>query len=149
MPMKAGIEWALVADAQRCRILERRIPLGRWQERTEEAVEVANPPSRELGTERPGRTHESSGTARHAIEPKTDPHRQAKQDFARLLADRLEARAAKFDRLLLVAPPAFLGDLREALGEAARRRLAGTLDKDLTRHKLAGLAVQLDAMPIG
>jgi len=147
--MKAEIEWALIADAQRCRILERRAPFGPWHEKPELAVEIDSPLSRDLGTERPGRTQESANAARHAIEPKTDPHRQAKQDFARDLAEWLEAQTAHYDRLILVAPPAFLGDLREALGDAAGKRLVGTLDKDLTRHALADLGPHLDAIPIG
>ncbi len=146
--MNPEFEWALVADAQHCRILERQVPLGRWHELPEEAIEIHNRPSRERGTERPGRTHESAGSARHAIEPKTDPHREAKHDFARHLAERLEAQANRYVRLLLVAPPSFLGDLRELLGDEARKRLAGSLDKDLTRHALADIAGHLDAMPV-
>lgn len=142
--MKPEIEWALVADAQRCRILERQVPFGAWQELSEEAVETHNRPSRERGSERPGRTQESGTSARHAIEPKTDPHREAKLHFAQHLADRLEARTGRYDRLLLVAPPPFLGDLRAMLGAEAQRRLAGSLDKDLTKHRLAELAPLLE-----
>ena len=84
---------------------------------------------------------------RHAIEPKTDPHREAKRLFARHLAERLEAASGKYERLLLVAPPAFLGDLRGELGDVTRQRLRGTVDKDLTRSTLAEIAAQLDAVP--
>lgn len=79
------------------------------------------------------------------MEPRSDPHREAKRDFARHLAERLEAEAGNYARLLLVAPPAFLGDLRAALGDAARAKLAGTLDKDLTKAALADIAGHLDA----
>ena len=48
---------------------------------------------------------------------------------------------------LLVAPPAFLGDLRTALGGAARQKLRGTLNKDLTHLPLAELAPHLAAIP--
>jgi len=144
--MHAELEWALVADGQHARFLEREVPFGAWRERAGEALEIANPRSREQGTERPGRVHESSGTARHAIEPRTDPHREAKRLFARRLAERLEASAGQYQRLTLVAPPHFLGDLREELGEAARRKLRGTLDKDLTHAPLAELSGQLDAV---
>ncbi len=137
------IEWALIADAQHARILEREAPLGAWRERMEERVEIADPRSRELGSDRPGRSHESASSARHAIEPRTDPHREAKRAFAGRLAEHLEASEASYARLLLVAPPAFLGDLREALGDAARRKLLGTLDKDLAALPLADLAPRL------
>jgi protein required for attachment to host cells len=122
------------------------VPFGAWSERTAETIEINNRPSRERGSDRPGRGHESASAARHAVEPRTDPHREAKRDFARHLADRLEAAAGSYARLLLVAPPAFLGDLREALGDAGRGKLAGTLDKDLTKATLADIAGHLDAM---
>lgn len=144
--MPTDLEWALVADGGRARLFECRLPGGPWRERTEEAIEADNPPSRELGTERPGRVHESATTARHAVEPRTDPHRAAKAAFAARLAARLEGQAASFARLLLVAPPPFLGDLRACLGKATRRKLHGTLDKDLTHAPLAEVAAQLDAL---
>lgn len=141
--MPSKVEWALVADGQRARILERPAPAARWAERVEEAISIENPPSHEQGSERLGRVHESSGMARHAIEPRTDPHREAKRAFAHRLAARLDAAADRYGRLVLVAPPGFLGDLRAALGDAARRRLAGTLDKDLTKAPIEELARQI------
>jgi protein required for attachment to host cells len=144
--MPAEREWALVADALRARFLEHDRPFGPWRERTDDAIEIENPRSREQGTERPGRVGESASPTRHAIEPKTDPHREAKRLFARRLAEQLEGAASHYDRLVLVAPPPFLGDLREELGDAARRKLRGTLDKDLTHAPLAELSGQLDAI---
>lgn len=143
--MSTNIEWALVADGGRARLFERRLPAGPWRERTEDALAAANPLSREQGTDRPGRVHESATTTRHGIEPRTDPHRAAKTKFAARLATRLEDAATSFERLLLVAPPSFLGDLRASLGEATRRKLHGTLDKDLTHAPLADVAAQLEA----
>ena len=144
--MPTTLEWALVADGGRARLFERRLPAGPWRERMEDAIAAANPPSRELGTDRPGRVYESATTARHAVEPRTDPHRAAKAAFAARLAGRLDAAVTSFERLLLVAPPPFLGDLRASLGKAARGKLHGTLDKDLTHAPLAEVAAQLDAV---
>jgi protein required for attachment to host cells len=145
----AKIAWALVADAQHARYFERQAPSGPWQERVQEAEAIHNRPSHERGTERPGRTHESVGGGRHAIEPRTDPHRAAKQAFAGHLAERLEASSASYDHLLIAAPPAFLGDLRAELGDAARAKLRGTLDKDLTRLPPAEIAAHLDGIAPG
>jgi protein required for attachment to host cells len=124
---------ALVADAQRARFLQRVAPAGAWLELVGDAVEIENPRTHERGTDRPGRSFESAGAARQAVEPRSDAHRAAKAAFAQRLAERLEAQAKDYAGLILVAPPGFLGDLRAALGEAARSRLIGTLDKDLTR----------------
>jgi protein required for attachment to host cells len=141
----------LVADAQHARIFEARRGNLTWVERAEEALAEANPASHDQGSERPGRVHESMGAARHAIEPRQDPHRAAKAGFARHLAARLDEAAggARYAHLLLVAPPAFLGDLRAALGDASRRLLRGSLNKDLTHLSAAEIASHLAAIPRG
>ena len=41
-----------------------------------------NLPSREIGSDRPGRSFDSAGFGRHAMEPPTDPHRHAERVFA-------------------------------------------------------------------
>lgn len=149
--MTGRSEWALVADGQHARILERLVPGGPWHERMDEMREIQNPPSREQGSERPGRAFDSGSVARSAMEPRQDLHEATKQRFAESLADRLEAAAASgsFASLLLVAPPTFLGYLRMALGDEARRRLRGSLDKDLTKAPLGEIAPHLsDVRPV-
>jgi protein required for attachment to host cells len=145
--MRSDVEWALVADAQHLRILERR---GRdsWVELPETLHPKANPASHLHGSERPGRVHESVGMARHAMEPRLDPHRAAEADFARHAAAMLEhaAETGRYGRLLIVAPPVFLGDLRKALGDETRRRLQGSLDKDLAQACLASIIRHVEAL---
>ncbi|HTP82696.1 MAG TPA: host attachment protein [Alphaproteobacteria bacterium] len=101
--------------------------------------------SRDLVSDRPGRTIESVGGAHHAQEPRTDPHRAAKADFAKRVADYVETNAAanKFDDLVMVAPPQMLGDLRGALGRQASARLAGTAAKDLMKIPAAEMKAHL------
>ena len=61
------------------------------------------------------------------------PHERAVSDFARALASRLQhARTTgEYDRLVLVAPPKFLGLLRASLDSPTERCIVGSLDKDL------------------
>ena len=143
--MAAEHDWALVADGQRARIFQRRAPAGPWAELESEALAQRDPPSRESGRDRPGRVHESVGAARHAIEPRSDPHEAAKTEVARRLVARLAQAAGegRFGRVALVAPPAFLGELRAALPPALAQAVLGTLDKDLTRHPPAAVIEQL------
>lgn len=143
--MHSYTQWALIADAQHARILQRLNEAAPWSELAGEAVEIDNPPSHEQGSERPGRVGESASTTRHAIEPRTDPHRAAKEAFAQRLAEHLEeaASAGRYASLLLVAPPAFLGDLRDALGAETRKRLKASLNKDLTKMALHDLVPHL------
>ena len=136
----------LAADAARARILESTPGQCPWRELMEETRSIANPLSREQGRDRPGQVFESIGPTRHVMQPRRDPHKAAKLDFARALAFRLEVagRPRRFQGLFLVAPPGFLGALRSALGSEARRRLAGTLDHDLTRQPLAQVVQHME-----
>ena len=61
------------------------------------------------------------------------PRERAVADYARAIAERLRgARIANtYDRLVLVAPPRFLGVLRAALDAPTSARVVGSLDKDL------------------
>jgi len=92
-------------------------------------------PSRDIATDRPGRTFDSAGQGRHAMEPPTDPHRHEKQVFAREVATVLEDARKKnaFNRLVLVAPPEALGDLRSELSDELQRMVTGELNKNLTK----------------
>ena len=77
------------------------------------------------------------------MEQKTDWHRFEKHQFAKRMAELLEdaAKRKAFDRLVLVAPPQALGDLRAELGRHAKEKVTGELDKDLTHvaiHDLPG-----------
>jgi protein required for attachment to host cells len=86
--------------------------------------------------DKPGRASSSVGNGRSALEPQTDWHRFEKHKFAREMAKVLDAAAANkaFDRLILIAPPATLGDLRTELGDQTRKLVSAELAKDLTRH---------------
>lgn len=138
--------WILLADGEHARVV---VPTANRHFRTIASLDsaTAHLRSSDLGTGQPGRSYESANPARHAIEPKTDPHRAAKQDFAHLLAEQLNEAAAegKYDRLVLVAPAHALHDLREALDGLAASRLDGTLGKDLVKLPEGELDAHLDA----
>lgn len=139
--------WILVADAAQARMYTAEAPGAAL--RAIPGLEFHNPTvhghSRDLGTDRPGRTHESVGGAHHGLEPRVDPHREAKRDFAKQTAHFLEqaARESRYDRLVVVAPPAMLGDLRDAMGRQTQQRLTGELAKDLTKETLGAIAQHL------
>ena len=142
--------WIVVADAGRARILrfEGAGASGRLHEEAAFENPDAHGRARDFGHDRPGRVVESVGGAHHAVEPRSDPHRRAKTEFARLLAAHLDraAGADAFDRLVVVAPARMLGDLRAAFGEETRRRIVREVDKDLTRLPARELAEQLHAI---
>lgn len=126
--------WVLVGDDSRARIFHtnRAAPL----EELEDSVNpVARGRERDLTSDRPGSTNDRAGYAQHAMGRENDAKTEAARRFARSLAERLrEARLqGEYERLFLVAPPDFLGELRQALDEGTRGVVVGELPKDLSR----------------
>ena len=101
---------------------------------TVEHEEADNPPSRERGTDAPGRAFSSVDGRRSAMS-ETDWHDQAEARFAAQAAEKLERMAdAQSCALVVVAPPRVLGELRKHYGAAIRRHLAAEVGKDMTGH---------------
>ena len=75
-------------------------------------------------------------------------HRALKRAFAERIASLVEQRLAEnaFDRLVLVAPPVTLGDLRDALSSSVRQRVLAELDNDLTNTPKEELPKHLAAI---
>lgn len=136
--------WIMVADAARAQLFQSegaREPI--------EPIECLENPNahlrdQDLVSDKPGRSIESVGGSRHA-EDRLDHHRADKAAFARRIAEYVERGAAdgKFDKLVLVAPPQMLGDLRSALGEQSQARVIHEIAKDLTKLPTAKLQEQL------
>jgi protein required for attachment to host cells len=147
--MKPTVTWILIADGAHARLLANRGP-GKGVEQLE-AINGDHRPDSELVRDGLGRSFESVGDTRHAIAPKTDPHRELKRDFAKHLAKVLAQGLAdkSYDRLVLVAPPSALGDLRSALSEPVKHAVYAELDKDLVKTPTAELPQHLGAvMPV-
>jgi protein required for attachment to host cells len=91
--------------------------------------------TRDQGSERPGRTHESVGTRRSSHE-QTNFHQQDEDQFAAEAADMLkrEVLAHHIDALLIVAAPRTLGELRKQLHSEVERRVIGEISKDVARR---------------
>jgi len=136
MPDRESTTWFLVADGAKARILARHGDSGLFEPASNKcfAEAAARVPTRDVGADRPGRVHESADVARHAMEPRVDWHRFAKEQFARGVAEALEAAAGRklYDALVLVAPPRTLGDLRQTLGKHASALVTAEIAKDLT-----------------
>ena len=127
--------WVVVADGEKALFLrnegDAKFPnLAVFRE-----MEQENPPTREQGTDRPGRLSDGPSSHRSAV-AETDWHRFAKEQFAWEIAGRLYQFAHKgaFDHLVLVAPDRILGELRRELHQEVTRRIIGEVDKTLTKH---------------
>ncbi len=102
---------------------------------------------RDLGSDRPGRSYESVGGARHAIERENDPRWQEAVRFARRISCRLDDALQKgeFDELIVVAGPPFLGLMRSELSRPARERVVHEIRKDLVHGPVEALRRHLPA----
>jgi protein required for attachment to host cells len=144
--MNRSITWYVVADGGRARIVQKRTRQGDRPEAFDTLREVVSADlhraTHDLGTERPGRTHESATSGRHAVQPRQDLHRAEKQNFAHEVAALLSEASQRdeFDMLVLVAPAHALSDLRQALDAPTRRKVTAELQKDLTKVPNADLA---------
>ncbi len=98
-------------------------------------VDAVNPPTHEQGTDRPGRSHSSVGAGRSSVS-QTDWHDLEEHKFAHDVAATLEriVRERHIEKLVVVAPPRALADLRKAFHADVKKRIIAEIDKDLTRH---------------
>ncbi|TKD50733.1 host attachment family protein [Sphingomonas baiyangensis] len=101
----------------------------------ERVREQDNPADGDQSTDRPGRSFSSVGPGRSAYE-ETDFHQLEEDRFAAETAELLRKRALRndFEKLIVVAPPKTLGELRKSYHKEVEARLVGELDKDLTGH---------------
>ncbi|HUZ75925.1 MAG TPA: host attachment protein [Stellaceae bacterium] len=141
--------WIVMADGTRALIVTRRdVPEG-FDVVADLSSEVAHVPAHLIASERPGRTQESHSPARHAIEPRHDPHEERLAAFVGSVAAYLnEQSAAKaFDHLILFAPPRALGQIRDMLDDSAKAKVSAQAAKDLTKMPLEDLPKHLAALP--
>lgn len=101
------------------------------------ALDHANPPTREQGTDAPGKLHDVRGPHSSAV-GETDWHVLEKERFAKEIADRLyqAAHSGLYKKLIVAAPPRVLGELRKALHKEVEQRIVFDVPKELTNHSV-------------
>ena len=101
----------------------------------EQAGENANPKDLDQRTDAPGRAFASVGAVRSAMD-ETDFHDLLEDRFVADAVDLLNRRALanEFEKLIIVAPSAVLGEMRKHYNKALGARLIGEIAKDLTGH---------------
>lgn len=147
--MKATKTWIVVADGDQAKIFEHDGPgkglravkgVSFEQEHLKARDIMADKPGRAFGSARPGN--------RSAVDYRTDPVEVRERQFVEHLAQVLDEhyRDGAFDRLIIAAAPAALGDLRPALSEAVKGAILAELPKDLTNVPTLKLAEHLDGV---
>lgn len=144
--MKRKIEpltWILTADGQHARTWEWKnadVSLALVADLISSA-DSASSFSRDLKSDKPGRSFSSMGARRSAMESAHDPHELEKTKFAAKLADALDTalRQGRFRRLVVIAPPRMLGDLRNHFSKQLAEAVIGEVDKDLMKSETSAL----------
>ncbi len=133
--------WILVAESSRAKIYstENRTAI------PAEVEDIIHPEGRlhegELVSDRPGSDPGTVGQGRHVLDDKISATQHEHMEFARELARRLEAACDRgaFDKLVVAAPPAFLGLLRDRLGKEVKEKVVREIDKNLVRQPAESL----------
>lgn len=114
--------------------------------KTERVLRDQNPPTREQGSDQPGRAFASVGARRSAVED-TDWHELEEQRFAHVIADALQrlVRERKVKELVVIAPPRTLAELRRAFHSEVKSRIVAEIDKDLTKQPIYEIEKHLAA----
>lgn len=151
MPFRRPKTWFLIADGARARLLRNDGPGTALVAAVEEEfiAPAVHGFSRDLKSDRPGRAFDPAGGRPHAMEPRNDPHELEKKQFARHVAQVVDGHAAgrAFDRLVIVAPPKTLGDLRAELSAHTAALVVAEVAKDLTHVPADKLRDHLGDLP--
>ncbi|NUH64743.1 host attachment protein [Sulfitobacter sp. S0837] len=129
--------WVLIADGEKALFLQNHTDGEDPYLQVVRKEEQENPPTGEQAANRPGRMSDGPSGHRSAFED-TDWHELGKERFAKDLSDILYklAHKGRYDRLVLVAPPSVLGDLRSDLHKEVQERVVGEIPKTLTNHPI-------------
>jgi protein required for attachment to host cells len=134
----------LVGDGRKALFLRNQGAQTNLQLEVEHRLLHAAPATRELGTDRPGRTVSGPTQARSAME-QTDWHQIEEDRFVDTVAGVL-AQAVASDpelKIAVVLPPKALGHLRTNLPSALQKHVILEIPKDLTHHPIPDIARHL------
>lgn len=125
--------WVVVASSTRCRIFKQdrhNAPLVELEDLVQPEGRLRR---RDVESDRPGRALDGSGHGRHGMGDPLDRVEHESARFAKRVAGRLERarQRRRFDRLVVVAEPRFLGHLRQGLTDATRSCVTTQLKKNL------------------
>ena len=134
MPGMAQTTWIVVADGARGRVFSTDARDDEIDDALPYEFVGSRQPTRERVTDRAGQTLERHGPGGHAKSKSQDAKEHDQENLAREIADAMRSGRTdhRFDNLVLIAPPAFLGRLRTALDGPTAKLVTATHAKDLS-----------------
>ena len=114
--------------------------------KTEQVMTNDNPPTRDQGTDKPGRSYASVGARRSSME-QADWHQIEEQRFAHEVAGIMAVlvREKNVPALIIAAPPKTLAELRRTFHPEVTKLIIAEIDKDLTHHPVYDIERRLTA----
>ena len=142
--------WVLVGDGKKALFLHNEGDAEILNLRRVEVRQQVNPPTRDQGSDAPGRGHSAFGT-RHGSVGGTDFHQVEEDRFAAVLAEQVNRGAQDnvFKEIVIVAPPKCLAEIRRDLSPEAQRRVVAEIAKDYTHHPIPQIEALLAAHDMG
>lgn len=140
-----GDIWILVADSSAAHIYaarHRRADLSLVQSLQHEESRLH---ARDRGTDVPGRVHDRFGPARHSLDSAQGVKAEERHRFAREIAAVLAEghRQKKFEQLVVMAGPAFLGTLRDCFSKPLAKAVVAEVPKDLVAQDAAAIQAHI------
>jgi len=133
--MKPTITWIVIADGDQAKVFEHEGPGKGLKAIKDLQFEQEHLKAQEIMADKPGRAFSSAGPgARSSMEYSSDPVAVRERRFVERLAEMLNEKQqqGKFDRLVIAAAPAALGDIRPALSDKVKETILAEMPKDLT-----------------
>jgi protein required for attachment to host cells len=147
--------WVVVADSVRARIFEAHRHSPGLRPVLPYDLMGSREHDRDRWADRAGQTHQSAGHGAHAMAAQTNPmdheHELLAREVARVLAHGRNQH--RVDAIVLVAPPEFLGRLRQAIDPQTRALVVAEDARDLSRlpehelEKMLPAQVWVDSEP--
>lgn len=143
MPELTNGTWIVVADAEKALLMRN---LTDHRDPNFEVVAREDQPEVPKNSDRPGRMPDPGPNQMSAMEG-TDWRDLARDRFAKELAEILYSHAHRgdFDRLVIVAAPKILGELRDELHPEVESKIIAEIDKDLTHHSRDRIETEVKA----
>lgn len=136
--------WVLIADGEKALFLKNLTDAENPHLEVVRKEEQDNPKDIDQSANRPGRKQDT-GVGQVSAMDDTDWHELAKERFAAELADLLyrQAHRHQFEKIVIVAPPKTLGELRNKLHKEVADKVIAEVPKTLTNHPLDEIEAQL------
>ena len=125
-------KWILVADGERAKILVKDGKSLLHVHPTYHADEI----EKNKAIHKPGRISSKFRSYQPVYSPHVHWHEFKKESFVKKIAKIINEAYTKFTKLVVIAPPQVLGELRKKLNEHVLPKITLEIPKDLTKHPI-------------